>query len=892
MKKIKTAILSTAITSILGFCGCQFAHATQQVVDSMSSQLQVNYTIVDNNANNDGVDCAGLGADWASCNKVTVSFKNVGPAIKNNDWAIYFDNIRMILKVDNDQFKITHITGDLHKLEPTEKFMGFGANETITIPIIGEYWQISQSDVMPKWYVTSTNAEPKVIVNTDTESDNLSAFVSPLGEQWKISPNDHNILMNPENRYQRNADIKFIDAHLLRGQILPTPAKVAVGSEDVTLNHQGVNLVLKDLNNNSFEVLKNQFAQLKIPVTKEGFKIEGIINKSVFDKGVDGAYKLNITPQGANIIGYDESGIFYGVESILSLVSAKELPTFATLTAEDQPRFEYRGVMLDTGRNFKSKKAVLQLLDTMSKYKMNKFHFHLSDDEGWRIEIPGLPELTSVGSNRCHDLNEQNCLLPQLGSGPDSNTNGSGYFTRDDYIEIVKYAKSRFIEVIPEIDMPAHARAAVVSMEARYNRLMAAGKKEEANEYRLVDPSDSSNTTSVQFYNRQSYLNPCLDSSKKFVNKIITEITNMHNEAGQPLSTWHFGGDEAKNIHFGNGYQDINATPKVEGKGVIDQSIEDHPWAKSPVCQTFVSKGIVQDIEHLPSYFASEVSKIIKDHGINRMQAWQDGVKFAPNSKSFATDEVVVNFWDILFWGGYDSASEWANKGYKVIISNPDYVYFDMPYEVNPNESGYYWASRFNDERKIFSFAPDNLPQNAETSFDRNGDVFSAQGTMNWPGTYGLSAQIWTENIRTDAKMAYMTYPRLLSVAERAWHKADWETDYKKDIKYQYGETHYVDQQKLLDDWNRFANLVGQREFQKLDLANIDYRLPIPGAKLENGKLVANIVFPGVIIEYSINNGKNWHRYNEPVTIKNGQAVLIRSVSFDQKRSSRVEQLK
>lgn len=548
--------------------------------------------------------------------------------------------------------------------------------------------------------------------------------------------------------------------------------------------------------------------------------------------------------------------------------------------------------MLDTGRNFKSKQAVLRLLDQMAAYKLNKFHFHLSDDEGWRIEIPGLPELTQVGSKRCHDLSEQKCLLPQLGSGPDSDNLGSGYFSRNDYIEIIKYAKARFIDVIPEIDMPAHARAAIMSMEARYNRLMAKGKKEEAIEYRLVDPTDTSNTTTVQFYDRKSYLNPCLDSSKHFVDKVITEIAQMHKEAGQPITVWHFGGDEAKNIRLGAGYQDTNATTKEDGKGLINQSIEDHPWAKSQACQTLVKQGTIKDIKHLPSYFAIEVSKIIKDHGINHMQAWQDGVKYAESAKDFAVDKVTVNFWDTLYWGGYDSASEWTNKGYQVVISNPDYVYFDFPYEVNPKEHGYYWGTRFNDERKVFSFAPNNLPQNAETSTDRDGNAFTAKGTMDWTGSYGLSAQLWNEIVRTDEQMEYMMYPRLIAVAERAWHQADWEIAYKKEREFAQGTTHYVDQKKLLNDWTLFANLIGQRELPKLDLANIDYRLPIPGAKLENGKLIANIVFPGLSIEYSTNNGKNWNHYNGPVSIKNGETVSIRSISPNQKRVSRVEQLK
>ena len=887
MKSFKTTLLNASITALLTTLGSS-AFASQTIVDTLSQQLKVNYKVVDNHAANHGVDCSNLGGDWGACNKATISLTNKGPAIQDKDWAIYFSSIRMILAVENEQFKITHLTGDLHKIEPTDKFRAFPANGTITIPIIGEYWQLSETDVLPRWYVTSTNAKPKIIKNTDTET--LANIVSPIGEQWRRTPDDHNILMTPQSRFERNADVKKLDASALRGQIIPTPTKFTLANANITLDNNGVDLQLNNLNTASQSVLKEQFKQLGIPLTNKGYKIEANINTNKANNTVPGAYQLNITPKKATIIAYDESGIFYGVESVLSLIPAKQKPVIPEVSVEDAPRFQYRGIMLDTGRNFKSKQAVLRLLDQMAAYKLNKFHFHLSDDEGWRIEIPGLPELTEVGSQRCHDLTEQSCLLPQLGSGPNNDNLGSGYFSRDDYIEIVKYAKARFIEVIPEIDMPAHARAAIVAMEARYNRLMAEGKEQQANEFRLVDPTDTSNTTTVQFYDRKSYLNPCLDSSKRFVDKIITEIAQMHQEAGQPISVWHFGGDEAKNIHLGNGYQDINAADKVTWKGTIDQSKEDHPWAKSQACQTLVKQGTVKDIEYLPSYFAIEVSKIIKNHGINHMQAWQDGVKHAENAKSFAVDKVTVNFWDALYWGGYDSASEWTNKGYQMVISNPDYVYFDFPYEVNPKESGYYWGTRFNDERKIFSFAPNNLPQNAETSTDRDGNVFSAKGTMNWSGSYGLSAQLWNEIVRTDNQMEYMMYPRLLAVAERAWHQSEWEIPYVKNREFKQGETHYVDQTKLLSDWTRFANIVGQRELAKLDLAGIDYRLPLPGAKIVAGKLMANIALPGLTIEYSLNNGKTWLTYKEETAITKKQTnILVRSRSLDGKRTSRSE---
>lgn len=889
MHKFKLTLITASIVSLLGLFGSQAysqENTSQVLVERISDQLQLKYQIVDNHAAANGVDCSALGADWGACNKIVVKLHNNGDAIDSKDWAIYFHSIRLILKVDSDQFTVTHITGDLHKLEPTDKFAGFAANADVEVPMIGEYWQVSQTDAIPRWYVVSGDAK-KVIKSTDTED--LSRFVLPItGDQWKRTPDDKNILMTPISRFARNQDVEKLLPEQLRGQIIPSPMKVTIGESGVDLAN--VQLNIEGLPEASKAVLAERFVLLGVKVGS-GYPIDAKIDAATFTGKPAGSYNLSITDSGASVIGADEAGIFYGIQSILSLIPATESKTVATLTAEDAPRFDYRGIFLDIGRNFKTKDVILRLLDQMAAYKINVFHFHLSDDEGWRIEIPGLPELTDVGSKRCHDLSETHCLLPQLGSGPESNNLGSGYFSKQDYIDIVKYANDRFIQVIPEIDIPAHARAAVVSMEARYKRLHAEGKEAEANEFRLVDPTDTSNTTSVQFYNRQSYLNPCLDSSKRFIDKIVGEIANMHKEAGQPLKTWHFGGDEAKNIRLGAGFQDINAKEKVNWKGTIDQSKEDLPWAKSQVCQQMVSDGKIADIEHLPSYFAVEVSKIIKNHNINGMQAWQDGLKHAENAKSFATENVAVNFWDTIYWGGAESASQWAQKGYKIVVSSPDYVYFDFPYEVSPLESGYYWGTRFNDERKAFSFAPNNLPQNAETSVDRDGNGFSSKSDIAWSGAYGLSAQLWNEIIRTDAQLEYMAFPRLLSLAERAWHKANWELDFSQGREFKYGETNFVDQKTLLADWTRFANIVGQRELAKLEKAKIDYRLPVPGAKVAEGKLVTNISLPGIKIEFSITNGDSWQTYSEPVSVSSNDTILVRSVSYDGKRTSRIEKV-
>ncbi len=882
MKTLRLSILASTVLGVLS----SPVLANQSTVDAIS-QFHLNYAVKDNFAAQHGVDCAKLGADWASCNKAVITLTNNGEAVTDKAWTIYFHSIRPVLDVANDQFKVTHIMGDLHKLEPTDKFTGFPAKQSVDIPIVNEYWQLFVTDVLPRWYVTADGATAKVIANTDTED--LFQFVTPLDDHWKRTPDDKNILMTAEARFEKNSDVKALNLPMLRGQIVPTPRDVNVFAQDVDLS-RGVKLDLSALNADAQDVVKSRFALLGV---KEGsYPIRTAIAPKSFagDEAVAGAYQLQIGANEAVVTGFDQAGVFYGLQSVLSLIPSDGELKVARLEAKDAPRFDYRGIQLDVGRNFHSKDAVMRLLDQMAAYKLNKFHFHLTDDEGWRIEIPGLPELTDIGSKRCHDLSEKTCLLPQLGSGPDSNNNGSGHFSRADYIEILKYAKARQIEVIPEIDMPAHARAAVISMEARYERLMKEGKEKEANQYRLLDPTDTSNTTGVQFYNRTGYLNPCLDSSRNFVDKVIGEIQQMHKEAGLPLNTWHFGGDEAKNIYLGAGYTD-QKKPEA-GKGIIDQSNQDKPWAKSQACQAMIKEGKVADVEHLSSYFGIEVSKLVKAHGIGTMQAWQDGLKDAKNAAEFATEHVNVNFWDTLYWGGFDSVNDWANKGFRVVVSNPDYVYLDFPNEVHPAESGYYWGTRFSDERKIFSFAPDNMPQNAETSLDRDGNPFSAKSDKPWPGAYGLSAQLWSEVVRTDNQMEYMIYPRMISVAERAWHRAGWEQDYQAGREYKGGETHLVDVKALDKDWTRFANVLGHRELAKLDKAGINYRLPVPGARVVGGKLEANTSFPGMVVEYSTDGGKNWQRYDDKARPQVSGEVQIRTASPDGKRFSRVDSVK
>ncbi|HAI04814.1 MAG TPA: beta-N-acetylhexosaminidase, partial [Pantoea sp.] len=187
--------------SLLSVALASHASLSDQQIVNQISQFGVTYQVTDNLAALHGTNCAALGADWSSCNRATITLTNHGPALTSKNWAITMSNVHQTLRVDNDQFKMTHIVGDLTRLEPTDKFTGIGAGESVTIPIVNEYWQLFITDVMPRWYVTAGEATPKIIASTDSED--LSQFVLPFGDNWRRSADDQNILMQPVSRFDK-----------------------------------------------------------------------------------------------------------------------------------------------------------------------------------------------------------------------------------------------------------------------------------------------------------------------------------------------------------------------------------------------------------------------------------------------------------------------------------------------------------------------------------------------------------------------------------------------------------------------------------------------------------------------------------------------------------------
>lgn len=229
-----------------------------------------------------------------------------------------------------------------------------------------------------------------------------------------------------------------------------------------------------------------------------------------------------------------------------------------------------------------------------------------------------------------------------LGSGPDFETSGTGYYTVQDYQEILQYAVDRHIEVIPEIDMPGHSHAAIKAMRARYLKYKDEGDLEKGKEFMLTDLADNKHFLSCQLYAENS-MNPGLDSTYRFVEKVVVEMKKMH-EVVSPLKMFHIGGDE----------------------------VPYEAWLESPACKKLVNTKEVKMFSELMEYFIKKVAKIVSEHDLC-LGAWQDGVIhdeifLEPMKRScFPNKEVYAYAWQNVWESGLSGcAYKLANEGYKV----------------------------------------------------------------------------------------------------------------------------------------------------------------------------------------------------------------------------------
>ena len=792
-----------------------------------------------------------------SLNAITIT-NNGKTTFPASGWKMYFNSARMVASATaTGNATISFVNGDLFSLTPTGAFTDIKPGESVKIEFVDEEPVVNVTDNPEGFYVV-WDADPAKGYNT-------GAFnILPFKPSYPG-------LITPAIIYYQNKSITDVPEEKLT-KIFPTPVSyqetggVFLLNKDVIITVRPDDKFAKEIT-----LLKGYFES----VTGEKFRTTPgagpvrMVN-ILYEGDLKGEeYRLTVNADEITILASTSAGAFYGIQSLKTLIPASALSApkatidIPCVVVKDAPRFPYRAFMIDVGRNFQPKSEILKVLDVLALYKINVFHMHLTDDEGWRLEIPSIPELTQVGSKRGHTLDSKHFLPPSHGSGGEvDNKTGTGYYTKADFIEILRYADKLHILVVPEIESPGHARAAIKSMNARYTRLSAEGKKADAEHYLLYDAKDSSKYSSNQYWT-DNIMDVSLPSTYNFIETVIGDIVTMYKEAGAPLKTINFGGDE----------------------------VPAHVWEKSPAYIALkTTHPEIQSTADLWYYFYGRVNQLVKAKGLY-LSGWEemalrktalDGKPVYVPNPDFMPEHLQAEVWNnTLGDGNEDLAYKLANAGYKTVLTCVTNLYFDMAHYKSFDEPGYYWGA-FADVDKPFSFIPYDYFKNSKV--DRNGlpinrDIFIGKQRLTEYGKsniLGLQSAVWGENIKSTQRLEYMLLPRLLGFAERAWAKDPaWATEpnvAKSDSLYQVA-------------WVNFLNVLGKRELPRLSYygGGYGYRVPKPGVTLQDGKYAANIQFPGFTIRYTTDGtdpDANSKIYNDAVT-STGTGLKFRA--FDTK---------
>jgi hexosaminidase len=500
--------------------------------------------------------------------------------------------------------------------------------------------------------------------------------------------------------------------------IIPKPQQLEIKSGSFILSPATV-IVLGDANEKATAAFFNQHLK-----TYYGFQLKTakaaaknfirFSTKRMIQPGTEGKYDLNVSAKAIEISGDTYSGTFNGMQTLIQLLTLDEeilrkkikQSKIQCLTINDEPRFQYRGMHFDAGRHFQPTSFIKRYIDFLAYHKLNVFHWHLTEDQGWRIEIKKYPELTSIGSKRNGTI-----IGHYPGKGNDNKPH-EGFYTQAQIKEVVQYAKDRFIEVIPEIEMPGHSSAAI----AAYPWLSCFPQKPTPIPANMI----SKKTIEEQKNGRIKLVQEtwgvfddvfCAgnDSTFTFLQNVIDEVTQLF-----PSKYFHIGGDECPKTHW-----------KVCGK-----------------CQQRMKDLNLKDEHELQSYFVQRIEKYLNSKG-KTLIGWDEILEggLAPNAQ-------------VMSWRGEAGGIAAAKQKHFVIMTPGKPVYFDHSQSKNEDSLT---IGGYNSVEAVYAYDP--VPK--ELTADEQQYVRGAQ------------ANVWTEYMNNTKKVEYMIFPRMAALSEVLWSKKE-----------------------------------------------------------------------------------------------------------------------
>ena len=774
----------------------------------------------------------------------TFVLKNISDEPLPKDWAIYYSQLpRGVKQEAAPAVKVEVVNGNFFKMSPTENFTPLAPGDSMRITFRCTY-KLDRNSHAPEgtyWVATIDGKEGKPF------PVEMNALPLPSPESLPGYPDDAKIY---------EANLRLADAPALKqSDILPSVKKAVSAYGRVTLDGRVGMKFPKEFSGEA-KLLEEKLSDYGLEVA-DSARVTIVLESLADEKEAinDEYYTISIGDGWLKISAATPHGIFNGTQTLLSMLKGKQAPyVLDGVRIQDYPDLSYRGQMIDIARDYTTPENMKKLIDVLASYKMNALHFHFCDDEGWRLEIPGLEELTTVGSRRGHTTDESQCLYPCYDGGynPDAKTPGNGYYTREEFIDLLKYAAERHVRVIPEIESPGHARAAIVSMKARYNKYIATDP-EKATEYLLSELEDTSRYESVQYYT-DNVINVALPSTYRFMEKVIQEINAMYKDAGVPLTTLHLGGDEVPH-------------------GV---------WMGSPKCQELMKEKGMTKAHDLSEYFITQMAGIMQKNGL-KISGWQE---VALGHTEEAHRQLRQQTEGVYCWntvpGSDEVVYQTANNGYPVILCNVGNFYMDMAYNGHPDERGLDWGG-YVDESVSFSMLPYSIYRSLRV--DKAGNPINldeaekgktALTEIGKQNIIGVQGQLFAETIRSFEGVEYLLFPKLMGLAERGWnaHPA-WES-----------LSGVQEQQAFNQALALYYEKISKDEMPYWAKNGINFRLPQPGLLMKDGNLYANVAIEGAEIRYTADGTEPTTQsalWTEPVKC---DATVIKAKAFYQGKES------
>ena len=596
--------------------------------------------------------------------------------------------------------------------------------------------------------IDATNKNPNKVINLTTEMDqydltDINQAEIEAGINSRIAKNWESGLTSKSNVLNvvpAPHEVKTMDNQAF---IIPTAKQRIIIKNDMGIE--------SSLLNNWGKILQQDW-NLKYPVTTAGIDnnnttdnstiiIDTVAQPQLIANNAEG-YILTIDGQTIRIEALTSAGVYYAFQTLRQLYQGKT--ELSSLQIIDYPSLDYRGVMLDVARHYFTITEIQKLIDVMASVKMNTLHIHFSDDEAFRIALTDYPTLHHIASTRgLHEDIGPNMLLQNNldttnlseANYPKADSKYSGSYTPEEITQIINYANQHQITIIPEIDIPGHARALIKALPDT-----------------MIDPNDNTQTISIQGY-RNNILPICTYGNTNSVgvnftntiNTIVNQITELFNEQTTVYATNNeisLGGDE----------------------------VPTNSWNDSSSCS-----GEWADVSAITAIDKSQLffSKVAESNSKIKISGWQQLVQddSAQIGKNAPTAEHTGHIW---VWApansGVKDAIKLVDSGYPTVLAFADKAYFDIAYTPSMTEPGFTWSSKTMDSYNVLTMA---------------NDIAKVRQNVTQPGLVrGVEGTLWSENLPSFDHLIYMALPRIPALSEVAW-STDFQSKQLQQIEWQ-----------------------------------------------------------------------------------------------------------